>query len=181
MLDGFVYKMRGIHGTRWVASMRNILAKVYKMLHIILLDLDMRAKEKFGCASHTMHTADEMFMGVQFKPDGETRKYRVSGTVPTNDASSMTLFQATTLRGEQTIEIAKAALLDVLGKCVEVHEVCTKCAAVTYSSRCDKCKGKSLCPGPEAQVAESTIRLVPCVPHRHACLTGARELDLSAR
>jgi len=82
----------------------------------------MRAKEKFGCASHTMHTADEMFMGVQFKPDGETRKYRVSGTVPTNDASSMTLFQATTLRGEQTIEIAKAALLDVLGKCVEVHE-----------------------------------------------------------
>ena len=35
-----------------------------KMLHIIVMDLDMRAKEKFGCASHTMHTADEMFMGV---------------------------------------------------------------------------------------------------------------------
>ena len=43
----------------------------------------------------------------------------------------MTLFKATALRGEQTIEISKAALLDVLGKCVEVHEVCTKCAAVT--------------------------------------------------
>ena len=98
LLDGFVYKLRGIHGIRWVASMRNILAKVYKMLHIIVLDLDMRAKEKFGCASHTMHTADEMFMGVQFKPVGETRKYRVSGTVPTNDSSSMTLFKATALK-----------------------------------------------------------------------------------
>ena len=53
MLNGFVYKLRGIHGIRWVASMRNILAKVYKMLHIIVMDLDIRAKEKFGCASHT--------------------------------------------------------------------------------------------------------------------------------
>ena len=41
--------------------------------------------------------------------------------MPTNDASSMALFQATALRGEQTIEISKAALLDVLGKCVEAH------------------------------------------------------------
>ena len=47
--------MHGIHGIRWVASMRNILAKVYKMLHIIVMDLDIRAKEKFGCASHTIH------------------------------------------------------------------------------------------------------------------------------
>jgi hypothetical protein len=144
LLDGFVYKLRGIHGIRWVASMRNILAKVYKMLHIIVLDLDMRAKEKFGCASHTMHTADEMFMGVQFKPVGETRKYRVSGTVPTNDSSSMTLFKATALRGDQTCEISKVELLDLLGNCIEQHEVCTKCAAATYSSRCDKCKGKYL-------------------------------------
>ena len=144
LLDGFVYKLRGIHGIRWVASMRNILAKVYKMLHIIVMDLDMRAKEKFGCASHTVHTADEMFIGVQFKPDGETRKYRVSETVPTNDASSLTLFKAIALRGEQTIVISKVALLDVLGKCVEVHEVCIKCAAATYSLRCDKCKGKYL-------------------------------------
>jgi hypothetical protein len=115
------------------------------MLHIIVMDLDMRAKEKFGCASHTVHTADEMFiLGVQFKPDGETRKYRVSETVPTNDASSLTLFKAIALRGEQTIVISKVALLDVLGKCVEVHEVCIKCAAATYSLRCDKCKGKYL-------------------------------------
>ena len=91
-----------------------------------------------------MHTADEMFIGVQFKPDGETRKYRVSETVPTNDASSLTLFKAIALRGEQTIVISKVALLDVLGKCVEVHEVCIKCAAATYSLRCDKCKGKYL-------------------------------------
>ena len=76
LLDGFVYKLRGIHGIRWVASMRDILAKVYKMLHIIVMDLDMRAKEKFGAsaASHTMHTEDEMFVGVQFKLEGETRK-----------------------------------------------------------------------------------------------------------
>ena len=85
-----------------------------------------------------------MFIGVQFKPDGETRKYRVSETVPTNDASSLTLFKAIALRGEQTIVISKVALLDVLGKCVEVHEVCIKCAAATYSLRCDKCKGKYL-------------------------------------
>ena len=56
----------GIHGIRWVASMRNILAKVHKMLHIIVLDLDIRTKEKLGCAlctaSHTMHTADKMFI-----------------------------------------------------------------------------------------------------------------------
>ena len=144
LLNGFVYKLRGIHGIRWVASMRNILAKVYKMLHIIVMDLDIRAKEKFGCASHTIHTADEMFVGVQFKPNGETCKYRVSGTVPTDDASSLTRFKATALRGDKAIEISKVALLDVLGKCVELHEVCTKCAAVTYSSRCDKCKGKYL-------------------------------------
>ena len=71
MLNGFVYKLRGIHGIRWVASMRNILAKVFKMLHIIVMDLDTRAKEKFGCAAHTIHTANEMFFGVQFKRDGE--------------------------------------------------------------------------------------------------------------
>ena len=104
MLNGFVYKLRGIHGIRWVASMRDILAKVYKMLHIIVMDLDMRAKEKFGAsaASHTMHTADEMFVGVQFKLGGETRKYKVSETVPSDDAGSTTCFTATTLRGDKT-------------------------------------------------------------------------------
>ena len=51
--------------------MRNILAKMFKMLHIIVMDLDTRAKEKFGCAAHTIHTANEMFFGVQFKRDGE--------------------------------------------------------------------------------------------------------------
>ncbi len=57
--------------------------------------------------------------------------------MPTNDATSLTLFKATPLSGEQTIEISKEALLDVLGKCVELYEVCTKGAAVTHSSRCD--------------------------------------------
>ena len=91
----------------------------------------MRAKKKFGCASHTMHTADEMFMGVQFKPDGETRKYRVSGTVPTNDASSMTLFQATALRGEQTIEIAK----QLSSMFVASASRCMRCAPSARPSR----------------------------------------------
>jgi hypothetical protein len=70
--------------------MRNILAKVFKMLHIIVMDLDTRAKEKFGCAAHTIHTANEMFFGVQFKRDGERHKYRVSGTVTTDDAGALT-------------------------------------------------------------------------------------------
>ena len=37
-------------------------------------------------------------------------------------------------------------LTTVLGKGagIELHEVCTKCAAGTYSVRCDKCKGKYL-------------------------------------
>ena len=95
LLNGFVYKLRGIHGIRWVASMRNILAKVFKMLHIIVMDLDTRAKEKFGCAAHTIHTANEMFFGVQFKRDGERHKYRVSGTVTTDDAGALTRFKAT--------------------------------------------------------------------------------------
>ena len=124
--------------------MRNILAKVFKMLHIIVMDLDTRAKEKFGCAAHTIHTANEMFFGVQFKRDGERHKYRVSGTVTTDDASALTRFKATALRGDETCEISKVELLDLLGNCIEQHEVCTKCGAVTYSSRCDKCKGKYL-------------------------------------
>ena len=35
--------------------------------------------------------------------------------------------------------------------------------------------------GAEAQVAESTICVVSCVPHRHACVARACELGLSAR
>jgi hypothetical protein len=109
-------------------------------------DAGVGGKEKFGAsaASHTMHTEDEMFVGVQFKLEGETRKYKVSGTVPSDDAGSTTCFTATALRGDNTIQIPKVALLDVLGKGanIELHEVCTKCAAVTYSVRCDKCKGK---------------------------------------
>ena len=46
--------------------------------------------------------------------------------VPTDDASSLTRFKATALRGDKAIEISKVALVDVLGKCVELHEVCTK-------------------------------------------------------
>jgi len=45
-------------------------------------------------------TAHEMFFDVQFKLEGETRKYNVtaSGTVPSDDAGSTTC----TLHGDST-------------------------------------------------------------------------------
>ena len=45
-------------------------------------------------------TVGEMFVGVQFKLEGETRKYNVtaSGTVPSDDAGSTTC----TLPGDST-------------------------------------------------------------------------------
>jgi hypothetical protein len=63
-----------------------------------------------------MHTAEEMRMGVR-AIQARWRDPQVSRVGnATNDAISMTLFKATTLRGEQTIEISKVALLNVLGK-----------------------------------------------------------------
>ena len=81
--------------------------------------------------------------------------------------------------------ISKVALLDVLGKCVEVHEVCIKCAAATYSLRCDKCKGKYLWDLKlkfKLQSRRFVLFLAFLIDmHHDACLAGARELDLSAR
>ena len=33
------FKLHGVHGIRWVASIRSVLAKVYRMLHLIVIDL----------------------------------------------------------------------------------------------------------------------------------------------
>ena len=41
-------KLHGVHGIRWVASIRNVLAKIFRMLPLILADLDMRAYDLFG-------------------------------------------------------------------------------------------------------------------------------------
>ena len=44
----------------------------------------------------------------------------------TDDAGALTRFKATAIRGDQTCEISKVELLDLLGNCIEQHEVCTK-------------------------------------------------------
>ncbi len=48
------FKLHGVHGIRWVASIRNVLAKVYRMLHLIVIDLDERAKFGFGLCAPLM-------------------------------------------------------------------------------------------------------------------------------
>ena len=41
------FKLHGVHGISWVASIRSVLAKVYRMLHLIVIDLGERAKVGF--------------------------------------------------------------------------------------------------------------------------------------
>ena len=65
LIDGAkALKLHGVHGIRWVASIRNVLAKVYRMLHLIVIDLDERAKFGFGGRARTMRTSDEMFQFI---------------------------------------------------------------------------------------------------------------------
>ena len=39
-----ISKLRGIHGIAWVATMCDILAKLYEMRHSIVLELGARAQ-----------------------------------------------------------------------------------------------------------------------------------------
>ena len=67
-----------MHGIRWVASIRNVLAKIWRMLPLILADLDMRANELFGTQALSMLTSNEMFINVLFTPEEKTFQYRVT-------------------------------------------------------------------------------------------------------
>jgi hypothetical protein len=72
------FKLHGVHGIRWVASIRSVLAKVYRMLHLIVIDLDERAKVGFGGRARTMRTSDEMFIGATFTHPDKDVKYKVT-------------------------------------------------------------------------------------------------------
>ncbi len=60
------------------ASIRNVLAKIFRMLPLILADLDMRANELFGTQGLSMLTSNEMFINVLFTPEEKTFQYRVT-------------------------------------------------------------------------------------------------------
>lgn len=60
-------KLHGVHGIRWVASIRNVLVKIFRMPPLILAALDMRANELFGTQAFSMLTSNEMLINVIFK------------------------------------------------------------------------------------------------------------------
>ena len=55
-----------------------MLAKIFRMLPLILADLDMRANELFGTQALSMLTSNEMFINVLFTPEEKTFQYRVT-------------------------------------------------------------------------------------------------------
>jgi hypothetical protein len=55
-----------------------VLAKIFRMLPLILADLDMRANELFGTQALSMLTSNEMFINVLFTPEEKTFQYRVT-------------------------------------------------------------------------------------------------------
>ena len=60
------------------ASIRNVLAKIFRMLPLILADLDMRANELVGTQASSMRTSNEMLINVLFTPEEKTFQYRVT-------------------------------------------------------------------------------------------------------
>ena len=60
-------KLHGVHGIRWVASIRNVLVKIFRMPPLILAALDMWANELFGTQAFSMLTSNEMLINVIFK------------------------------------------------------------------------------------------------------------------
>ena len=53
-----------------------MLAKIFRMLPLILADLDMRANELFGTQALSMLTSNETFINVLFTPEEKTFQYR---------------------------------------------------------------------------------------------------------
>ena len=142
-----------------MASIRNVLAKVYRMLHLIVIDLDERAKFGFGGRARTMRTSDEMFIGVTFTHPDKEVKYKVTAiTTPSGTASdppasgsavAISLFLAKPALkkdGVDEIVVTKLQLVQWLGDSddIEKWQECAKCKKIVFSERCEKCKAFSL-------------------------------------
>lgn len=153
------FKLHGVHGIRWVASIRNVLAKVYRMLHLIVIDLDERAKFGFGGRARTMRTSDEMFIGVTFTHPDKEVKYKVTAVAtpsstasdpPASDSAvAISLFHAKPAlkkHGVDEIVVTKLQLVQWLGDSddIEKWQECAKCKKIVFSERCEKCKAFSL-------------------------------------
>jgi hypothetical protein len=153
------FKLHEVHGIRWVASIRSVLAKVYRMLHLIVIDLGERAKVGFGGQARIMGTSDEMFIGATFTHPDKDVKYKVTAVAtpsstasdpPASDSAvAISLFHAKPAlkkHGVDEIVVTKLQLLQWLGDSDDIEEwkECAKCKKIVFSERCEKCKAFSL-------------------------------------
>ena len=133
-----IFNLGSIHGIRWVASIYRVLLKLWRMLHVVYLDLQTRGKGEFKSKQKTIKTAPEMFLRSQIIEDG--KKYRVDSIV---EASTpvMVRFKCKALRGDGAAELSKAELVDLLdaGSDIDTWKQC--CEGKTKDKTCAKCKG----------------------------------------
>jgi hypothetical protein len=158
-----------------VASIRNVLAKIFRMLPLILADLDMRANELFGTQALSMLTSNEMFINVLFTPEEKTFQYRVT-SITTGGFKAK---PALTKHGLEEVMVSKVDLVRSLsggasGSILRWKE-CAKCTRLTLSERCGKCRGFSLMQLKMQVQSERLVRMLAFMIDLHEVLKGVSE------
>ncbi len=129
------------------------------MLHLIVIDLDDRAKFGFGGRARSMRTSDEMFIGATFTHPDKDVKYKVTAIATPSDTASnppasgsalaISRFRAKPAlkkHGVDEIVVTKLQLVQWLGDSddIEKWKECAKCKRIVFSDRCEKCRAFSL-------------------------------------
>lgn len=174
LIDGAkALKLHGVHGIRWVASIRNVLAKIFRMLPLILADLDMRANDLFGTRALSMPTSNEMFINILFTPAEKTFQYRVTGITTDGFKAKPAL----TKHGVEEVTVSKMDLVRSLsgGASILRWKECAKCTRLTLSERCGKCRGFSLMELKMQVQSERFVLMLAFMIDLHEVLKGVSE------
>jgi hypothetical protein len=136
-----------------------VLAKIFRMLPLILADLDMRA--------------NEMFINVLFTPEEKTFQYRVT-SITTGGFKAK---PALTKHGLEEVVASKVDLVRSLSGDASILRLkeCAKCTRLTLSERCGKCRGFSLMQLKMQVQSERFVLMLAFMIDLHEVLKGVSE------